>query len=372
MTSIEIFRKELIKLGHNIYVFCPIVKRHTSESRKEEEKNNIFRYFALSYPLYREYKLVIPFPTKLKKIKNLNLDIIHFHTPLFMGLFATYLSRRLKIPLIQTYHTYIAEYVHYIPLPKKILTPLAIRLSKFYCDYSVFVLSPSSIIKDVLLGYGVTSDIIILPTGIEQFNGKIRRNEETRKKYDIPLRKKILICVGRITKEKNFPFLIQAFAHIQKQVPDTILLFIGDGPVRGYLQNQAKKLGIGDKVIFLGYITRNEVMNILAASDIFIFASRTETQGLSLLEAMAAGTPVVAVKAMGVIDIVKNNKGGYLTDPDKHEFTKRVVELLRNAALYDRKSTEAKEVSEMYSSRRLTVQLLDCYQKAITAHKSSV
>jgi 1,2-diacylglycerol 3-alpha-glucosyltransferase len=372
VTSIEIFRKELIGLDHNVYIFCPIVKKYTPELRKEDEKNNIYRYLAMPYPLYREYRLVIPFPTRIKKIKKLHLDIIHFHTPLCMGLFATYMSRRLKIPLIQTYHTYIAEYVHYVPLPKKVLTPLAIKLSKFYCNFSTFVLSPSSVIKEVLLSYGVKSDIVVLPTGIERFNGEIRSAEATRKKYRIPDGKRILICVGRITKEKNFPFLINAFQLIEKQIPDTLLIFIGDGPMRQYLQNQAKKLGIGDKVQFLGYVRRNEVMNILVASDLFIFASQTETQGLSLLESMAAGTPVVAVKAMGVIDIVKDNKGGFLTNPDKKEFVKKVTELLLDGNLYNKKTEEAMKVAAQYSSHQLTIQLLRYYNKAIATYKASV
>ncbi|MBN2445065.1 MAG: glycosyltransferase [Spirochaetales bacterium] len=365
VTSIETLRNELEGLGHNVFVFCPGVKQRGKKQYNSNKEENIFRYFSLPYPLLREYRMVIPFPMKFRKIKQLNLDIIHFHTPFLMGLFALYLSKRLRIPLVQTYHTYLTEYVHYVPLPKRIIIPFAIWASRTYCNYSAFVISPSRIIKDVLLSYGVKSEVIIIPTGMKKMNPTFVSPEVTKSTYQIPPLDNILISVGRLAKEKNFAFLLRAFRIIEEHIPHSCLILIGDGPEKKKLLLLAKRLGLENKVKFLGYLKRNEVMEILSASDIFVFASRTETQGLCLLEAMTYGKPIVAIDAMGVVDIMKGDKGGFLVKENEELFAEKVLSLIKNDTLRAAKEKEALVIAEHYSSRNLAKIMIGYYKKAM-------
>jgi len=369
VTSIETFKKELEDSGHNVFVFCPKVRNGLKNQNDGVNNGTIIPYFSFPYPLLREFRLVIPLPLKLRKIRRLHLDIIHFHTPFLMGLFAKYLSKRLKVPLIQTYHTYLAEYVHYVPLPKKIIKSLAIWASREYCNASTFVISPSLYIKNVLLGYGVKSHIIIIPTGIEIIDQNSISQTEIRKKYGIPFEKNILISVGRLAKEKNMAFLIRVLKYISKHLPKTCLVLIGDGPERTRLAHLANKLGLKQQVIFLGFIVRSEVMKIISASDLFVFASRTETQGVCLLEALAAGKPAVAIEATGVVDVMKGDKGGFLVQGDEIDFADKVISLLKDSLLFSRKVKEAHDVAQLYSSSHLARMLISCYEKACKKYK---
>jgi len=371
VTSVEIFRKELEKNGHKVYIFCPKVRKYARKTKDQEKGGNIFRYFSMPYPLLREFRLVIPFPSKLKSIKKLRLDIIHFHTPLLMGVFASYLSKRLKIPLIQTFHTHLIEYLHYVPLPKKVTIPFTIWGIKKYCHASTFVISPSTLIKNTLIDYGVKTDIAIIPTGTEVLKQAPLSPEQIKKKYRIPLDKRILIYIGRLAKEKNIFFLFKAFSLINKKIPNCLFILIGDGPERSRLMHKARKMGLANKILFLGYIEHKETMNILSVSDIFIFSSITETQGLCLLEAMSKQIPVVAVKAMGVIDIIMSNQGGYLVEEDEVIFSDKVIALLNNKELYREKSKQALEVANRFTAGNLTKELLCYYDKALKIFSKS-
>lgn len=369
VTSVEFFRKELEKHGHKVYIFCPKISKYARKIHKQEKGGNIFRYFSMPYPLLREFRIVIPLPIRLKMIRKLKLDIIHFHTPLLMGVLAVYISKRFKIPLIQTFHTHIIEYLHYIPLPKKITVPFAKWGIKTYCKASAFVISPSTLIKNMLIDYGIDKDIAIIPTGTEVLKQEDLSPEKIKKKYNLPPDKRILIYIGRLAKEKNIFFLLKAFNLINNKIPDCLFILIGDGPEKSRLMHKVRKMGFTDKILFFGYIEHKETMNILAASDIFIFSSMTETQGLCLLEAMSNHIPVVAVKAMGVNDIIIKDQGGYLVEEDEIAFADKVIDLLSNKELYNEKSRQALNAANRFTAGNLTDELLLYYNKAVNIFK---
>jgi 1,2-diacylglycerol 3-alpha-glucosyltransferase len=364
VTSIDIFREELEKKGHMVFVFCPAYKGQTRESMDKEKTGNVFRYRSVTYPLLKEYRLAIPLPAKVELIKRFNLDIIHFHTPFTMGVLASCLAKRFRIPLVQTYHTHTLGYIHYIPLPQKLMRRFAKWTTKTYCNACSLIISPSTQIKEELSSYGVTSKIVVLPTGIRHHAGGPEREAGILDRYGIGPGKKIIITVGRLGREKNYPFLLNVFARIRKESDDAVFVIAGDGPERKKLQNYAGELGILDSTMFLGSVKRSEVLELLEKSTVFVIASQTETQGLSLLEALSAGIPAVAVNALGVADILRDSHGGFLVDPDENDFTEKVLRVLSDTDLRERMSFEAKETAKRFSPNRLTDELIIHYEEA--------
>jgi glycosyltransferase involved in cell wall biosynthesis len=222
----------------------------------------------------------------------------------------------------------------------------------------------------VLRSYNVRRPIEVLPTGIDM--AAFQRFEDPgsvgrgfRKQWGIREKTKLLLFAGRIVKEKNIPFLYQVLKRVIEEYPDTVLLLAGDGPDRKSLQNQAWNQGLGANVCYCGYLTHRELIPAYYAADLFVFASLTETQGIVLTEAMACGTPAVAISALGVIDIMESGKGGFLVREDVEEFTDVVLQLLRNRQLYEKKSREALENAKLWSLEAGVSKLLGFYRELL-------
>ena len=365
VTSINIFRKELTNMGHNVYVVAPKVNGYCDKT------DNIFRYFSMSYMFQPQYKIAFPYSLTAAKLSDLKLDIIHAQTPFSMGLLALYLAKKRQVPLVYTHHTFFDGYVHYVPFNRKLLQKLSVLGSRTYCNHCTLVVTPSQPIKGLLVEYGVTEKIVVLPTGIdlESFtNNKLNNN--TRQRYGISKSTKLLLYTGRIGKEKNLDFLLKSFRIIANRVSDVHLMLVGDGPLKHELIGLANELEIASKLTFAGYLPRAEVIDCYVSADLFVFSSMTETQGLVLLEAMAAGTPVVAVDALGVSTSIKNGEGGYLCEPSEEMFANKVCELLSNDSLRREKAVQAKLSAEELSSVKMAKRLIDCYSEAQDLFKS--
>jgi len=181
--------------------------------------------------------------------------------------------------------------------------------------------------------------------------------------------KRILLFAGRIGKEKNIGFLLEIFPAILAQHPDTVLLIAGNGPDMEYFQNEARKAGIEDNCVFTGYVERRDLALIYAISEIFVFPSLTDTQGLVTLEAMFSGTPVVAIGAMGTLMVMGGDNGGFMVPNDPGAFTARVLELLGDPELRRRKSHEARTYAYSWSIEELTKKLVDIYRITIQSYR---
>jgi len=365
VTSINIFRKELTDMGHNVYVVAPKVTGYNDKA------DNIVRYFSISYMFQPQYKIAFPYSLTVPKLSDLKLDIIHAQTPFSMGLLALYLAKKSRVPLVYTHHTFFDGYVHYIPLNRKLLQKLSVLGSRTYCNHSTLVLTPSHPMRDLLMEYGVREKIVVLPTGIdlESFtNNKL--DNSTRQRYGISKSTKLLLYVGRIGEEKNLDFLLKSFRIVANRISDVHLLLVGDGPLKYQLIDLAKELDIASQLSFTGYLPRSEVISCCASADLFVFSSMTETQGLVLLEAMAAGTPVVAVDALGVSALIKNGQGGCLCESSTEMFANKVHELLSSDSLRKQKAAQAKLRAEEFSSVKMAKRLVGCYSEARALFKS--
>jgi 1,2-diacylglycerol 3-alpha-glucosyltransferase len=366
VTSIEIFRKELIKQGHTVFVFGPQSPvKLTRDERHKERENHIFRFFSMTYLRQPEFSFVFPISHKMRNFRKFKLDILHSQDYFPMGMYALYLSWRYKIPHVNTYHTLWAEYAHYSFLPRGISRKALIIWSRIFCNLCRLIISPSPQIKDVLIAYGIKKEVFVLPTGIEIGGWKRDNREEVRKRNGIPMDRRILVFTGRLGKEKNIPFLFRSLQAALRLNSAMQLVMIGGGPEREEMEQYVDTLGIRDHVLFLGYKKRDEVFQILGASDLFVFASKTETQGLVLLEALSVGIPAVVVDAMGVADVLHGEKGGFLVPEDEEIFAGKVSELLDNTELYRQKSIEADQTAKRFSSASMTEQLVKQYKKLL-------
>lgn len=363
VTAIYTYTKEFFKLGHKVYIFAP---RYPNYQDKEDY---ILRYFSIPAPFPPKYRLAIPYvPAIIKKVKELEINVIHSHSPFQMGWISTYVAKKLKLPAFMTYHTlyseYAVNYMPWFPFPD-LLRKYTQGLSRLACNKYDLVFSPSPQMKDALLQYGVKSRIDVLPTGVDIDSLQNPDGSSFRKEYGISNDEKVMLFMGRLGREKNVSMLIRAFERILQGIPASKLIVCGEGVDKPDLMNLAKELKISDKVIFPGFVTGQKRTNCYAAADVFTFTSLTETQGLVLLEAMALGKPVVAVGEMGVLDVLDKEKGGLLTKNNLDDFTQKVIRMLTDKALYMQKSEEAKKRAYEMSSFTIAEKQVEYYRELL-------
>lgn len=359
VTSINSFAQELQAQGHEVYIFAPKL----ADSKPEP---NVFHFKSIKYPMMPEHQLAYALGDHYQTFKELKLDVIHSHTPFTMGLLALFLAKQHQIPLVHTYHTLFTEYVHYIPFGKSIGVWLSKGASRKYCQSCDLVVVPSEAMRLELQTYGVTQEIDIIPTGVNQQFAELGEKSSMRKKYNIAENIDIIAYAGRVAREKNIEFLLKVYKEILKVRSHILFVVIGDGPHRPHIEHLAEELGIKHKMLFTGYISdKTELASWYKAANAFVFSSVTETQGLVILEAMSVGTPVVAVNAMGIKDIIQENLGGFASKLDVSEFSLKLMRLLSSKTLCAQKSLEAKALADRLSMKHMTERLVRNYQRLV-------
>lgn len=377
--SVQLYKKALERKGHNVFVFAPAEIKSDSFAKTNyvDHERNVFRFKAMNSVLVPNYPIAIPISFKAtRKISKLKLDIVHCHSPVTLGMLGDIVAMLENIPHLFTYHTFYSEYARYyqpVEKLKKISSKVVQKFEVFYCNRANCVIAPSEKLKRILRDYGVESNIVVLPTGIdlEEFKNRENQLNDFREKYKIDKDKKILLYVGRVVTEKNLEFLIKVISWIIKQRKDVVLAIIGDGKNRKNLERMVAKLNLDDFVLFTGFLPRDETLDAFFASDIFVFSSKTDTQGLVLYEAALAGKPIVMIKDEGLGDIVIDGFNGFTTKEDVSAFSKKVLLLLKNSYLYDKMAENSEKNVQKYSIDNQAEKLLKLYQEVIREHKSS-
>lgn len=364
-TSIETFRHELTALGHTVHLIAP---QYHAESSDE---TNILRVPAKSLPFDPEDRLM-SYGWVMKRLEQLRAeqyDIIHIQTPFVAHYLGTKLSRLLGIPCIETYHTFFEEYLyHYIPLvPKKLMQQVAKRFSRHQGNSLDGMVVPSHPMLHVLKAYGVTTHAEVIPTGIEPESFVLGDREAFRRKYDIPQDRPVLLFVGRVAHEKNIGFLLSMLPLVIKEVPDVLFVIAGEGPARESLEHDAEALGLNGNVKFIGYLDRHTELNgCYRSADIFVFSSRTETQGLVLLEAMAQGTPVVSTAELGTKDVLRDGLGVWVAKEEPGDFATKVVKMLKDSEARKDLSASGREYAHSWSASTQAERMLGFYHSVLT------
>jgi glycosyltransferase involved in cell wall biosynthesis len=292
--------------------------------------------------------------------------LIHIQTPFAAHYAGLALARWHRVPVIATYHTLFEEYLHhYLPLlPRRLTATLARSISRRQCNALDAVIVPSPEMRDRLRGYGVTAPLHVLPTGIPLARFSSGDGRRFRERHGIAAGHRLALFVGRIAHEKNIDFLINVAERCRDAAPELDWLIAGDGPALSHLRRLAAQLGLGTRVRFVGYLDRErELADCYAAADCFVFASKTETQGLVVLEAMAAGLPVVALPAMGVAGIVAGGRAvGALTPADDvDDFAQAVLTLAGDGELRRELGEAAQRHAGEWSDAAMAERLIDLY-----------
>ncbi|HEY5595754.1 MAG TPA: glycosyltransferase family 4 protein [Candidatus Bipolaricaulota bacterium] len=357
VTVVQIMARQFEELGHEAVVFAPAYP-----NQPPEDAHKVWRFPSRKVRFHPESRLTWPYRRQLRGELE-RLDIIHSHTPFSLGLLAVWAARHYRLPHVHTYHTYFAEYRHYIPRPIRPTRRMAERISRAFCNRCDLVLAPSEEMKAHLLEYGVCTPVEAMPFGIDLEAFQRPARFRLREALSLSPGTKLLLTAGRLGPEKNFQFVLEAFARIQRGHGNLALVVAGDGPARAALQERTQALGVAAWVHFLGYLERAQLIDAYHQADLFVFASKTETQGIVLLEAQAAGSPVVAIGEMGVRDVVAHGDSGLLVPDDVAAFSQAVLDLLLDEPRRRRMSAGARRLAQEHSAQKTCRDLLDLYSQ---------
>ncbi|MGD9841432.1 MAG: glycosyltransferase [Steroidobacteraceae bacterium] len=368
-TSIRSFRRELQAQGHQVTLVTPAYP-HSAEFDQQHPDPDLIRVTSLPIPRDPEDRLMrrSQLLQLLPELKKQSFDVVHIQTPFVAHYAGVTLARQLKLPTIESYHTFFEEYLyHYVPLiPRGVLRFAARRFTVSQCNSVKLVIAPSHAMHDALRNYGVTTPITILPTGLEASQFKRGNSALFRQQHGFTAQQPIALYVGRVAHEKNIDFLLTMFKQTLAQVPQATLLIVGEGPAVPHLRGQVQQLGIHHAVKFIGYLDRDsDLLDCYSAGDVFVFASRTETQGLVLLESLAQGTPVVSTAHMGTRDILEAAQGAQIVNEDTAQFAQVVANILSNPPVRVRLAAHAVVDAQRWSSVEMTQRLLRLYTELV-------
>jgi 1,2-diacylglycerol 3-alpha-glucosyltransferase len=362
-TSIETFRTDLASENVSVRLIAP-------DYPEANQSEHIWRVPSRRLPFDPEDRLMLR--QALREVAHRavdgGIDLIHIQTPFVAHYAGMRLGRETKVPVIATYHTHFEEYIqHYLPLlPKPWLKAAARWIARHQCNELNAVVVPSPAMRDTLHEYGVTAPMHVLPTGIPIDQFAAGDGARFRARHAIPADRPVALYVGRVAHEKNIGFLLQAMTYALWQRPDLLLVIAGEGPALQSLQRQVVELRIDHHVRFVGYLDRKqELPDCYAAASVFVFASRTETQGLVLLEAMAAGLPVFAIAHLGTTSILEPQRGAVVAPEEPEAFGKSLAELVGNRASLARLAAEGRNFAREWSAPERARQLAGLYRSLV-------
>ncbi|MCL5094794.1 MAG: glycosyltransferase, partial [Candidatus Marsarchaeota archaeon] len=365
-TSIINFSSELKKRGHKVYIFAS----GTNSTKCNHKNKNIIVSKSIAFKNYPQYNIALfPFLSSIK-LRKIKPDIIHLQTPFGMGLSGLLSSKFSRIPSVSTFHTMfndktiINEYVSKNKYIKTLLLKSSWQYIKFFYNNTNSIIVPSIAIKQILEKHGIKNNINIIPNGLntQYFNPRIN-GSKTRKALGGSKNDKLVIYVGRLSREKKLETLIKASRLLSKNIK---FIIIGDGPAFGYYKNLALKSNVQDRFKFLGFIDHKDLGKYYSASDLFCIPSTFETQGLVALEAMACNKPVVAANYLALKEIIKPGQNGEIFKPlDSASCAAKIKKVLNNIDSYKYNSSTAQN----YSIQKMTDKLLDVYKNVIDSNK---
>jgi glycosyltransferase involved in cell wall biosynthesis len=363
-TSIRTFAHELLQQGHEVTLICPAYPQSCDD---EFEIIRIPSWYLFIDP---EDRLMRRRPLRrlVDELRRRAFDIIHVHTPFAAHYEGVWLGSQLGIPVIETYHTYFEEYLDkYLPwLPRRVLRYAARRFSRTQCAEIDAMVVPTQPMLDVLRDYGIGTEAAVIPTGIPAGAFSQGDGGRFRRVHEITQDRKVMLYVGRVAHEKNIDFLLHVVARVARRHPGALLVIAGEGPAEKHLRRLAKDLQIEPHVRFVGYLSReHELPDCYAAGDVFTFASSTETQGLVLLEAMQAGTPVVSTAVMGTAEVMADHRGGLVAREDVGDFAAKVGRLFDDPALHAELRRQAIDKAAMWSAPATAAQMVALYRNRL-------
>lgn len=375
VTSVVMLKNALEKKGHEVYV---VTANLTSFKYEYNEQEKVLRIPGIPTGIY-DSRLTSIYPiAAVSKIKSWKLDVIHSQTEFAIGTFARLIAKQYNIPLVHTYHTMYEDYIHYVTKGyfKKSSKKLVEYFTKFYCDKTAteLIVPTTKTYKLFKEKYQVEKNIHIIPTGIEverfyKENINTKELNQLIKTLGFSKRDFIILFIGRLGEEKNVDFLLRAQQKINNKYHNIKLLIVGDGPDKEKYEDLAEKLNIKPNVIFTGKVAWNEIPFYYHCANIFATASKTETQGLTVIEAMASTIAPICIRDEAFISMVTEDLNGVFFETEE-EYIEKVISLYKNKEEHKRLNNQARIQAEHYSASHYAERVLEVYKRAINQKKS--
>lgn len=358
--SIEAFSTEYRRRGHRVLTVAPEFEN------MPEQENDVIRIPAIQQFNGSDFSVVLPIPRFLaSKVESFQPDVIHTHHPFLIGGTALRLAHSLQLPLVFTHHTLYEQYTHYVPGDSNALKRFVISLSTHFANLCDTVIAPSESIASLITARGVTSPIEVIPTGVDltRFHGG--KGSAFRASMSMPDEALVIGHLGRLAPEKNLVFLTKALIKFLQTNPQAHFLLVGTGPLEETIADMFVQAGLRERLHMTGILGHPLLSAAYAAMDVFVFASKSETQGMVVTEAMAAGLPVIALDASGVREVIKDKKNGrLLMNENKESFV---------AALHWFASLSTEELAVLKTEVTMTAEafsLLRTADKALTVYQN--
>lgn len=361
VTSILRFQDSLESLGHEVYIFAPADK-----TGQAPVNDHTFYFKSKAFRMYPDYRMAF-YPAKNlnKTIKDHDIEILHNHGVAFMALKAMFSSRQLKLPILLHFHTWVTDAPEYYPF--NLRPDFLIKLSWIYlkslCRRSDGVVAPSEAaineLRQRVPGMKYTNSVA---PGIDfqRFHPGLKGGW-VRMKHELNGHD-LILHVGRLSFEKNLELVFDAMPIIKKEKPNAKLMVVGIGPAEQHYKALVKKKGLEKDVIFTGFVTDQDLPNYYAACDTFVLASKFETLGIVMTEALACGKPVAGINARVVPEVVRNGYNGYLFEEKPYDCAEKVLMALESK---EKMKNNAIESVKKYDTNECAKKLVDIYKKVI-------
>jgi len=363
--SVDRFSEAYRQRGHEVLIVAP------NFPHQQRNEPNVERVSAIQNFNGTDFSVALPPTIELsRRLDEFAPDLIHSHHPFLLGDSAARAAAHRGLPLVYTHHTMYEYYTHYVPLDSKVMRNYAVQLATRYAEFCDLVFAPSESVEAILRRRGVKSPIEVTPTGvvIEDFS----RGDRHRGRASVGLPEECYVIghVGRLEEEKNLSFLTRAVLRAMHRIDGSRLLVVGAGDMAGAMRDAVQHEGLADRAVFAGIRTGADLADMYAAMDVFAFASKSETQGMVLVEALAAGTPLAALDAPGAREVVRDGKNGRLVAEEDEGQLAEAIEWVsqRPAEEAEAMRAAAREDAEVFSLDRCVEKALAAYQRALEAN----
>jgi len=335
-------------------------------------ERSVARIPALTHFNTSDFSVRIPFAAALsERLADFRADIIHTHHPFLLGDTALREAASRQVPVVFTHHTLYERYTHYLPIESEALGDFAAEVATRFANRCAAVIAPSESVRDLIVSRGVTVPVHALPTGIDTKRLASGQGKRARARHGLTADALVIGHLGRLAPEKNLPFLAEALGLALASLPAARVLIVGEGPSRAEMEKIFASCGVAGRVVFTGQLGGQLLLDACAAMNLFAFASTSETQGLVLAEAMAAGSPVVALDASGVREVVRDGENGRLlpADASAGDFSRALVELLKTPEILARQAEAALATAAGLDRAKTSARVLALYAELVATRR---